>query len=72
MSVSIDDIKALGAGYLEAHAMEFGQFIGKCVVLYFKNRRHAVRVISEAHDSYVKEFEDVEAFMKGGGDGSST
>lgn len=67
--IPIDQIRDAAVGYLEGHAVELGQYLVRAVALWIRNRRHAERVIREAHDAYVREFDAIEAHMKGGGDG---
>ena len=70
--IPIDQVRDAAVSYVESHAVDLGRYIVQAVAIWIRNRRHAERVIQEAHDSYTREFKDVEAFMKGGGDGSST
>lgn len=63
--IPIDQIRDAAVGYIESHAVDLGRYIVQAVSLWIKNRKHAERVISEAHSAYTREFADIEAHMRG-------
>lgn len=65
--IPIDQVRDAAVSYVEAHAVDLGRYIVQAVALWIKNRKHAERIIQEAHDSYVREFADIEAHMRGDG-----
>ena len=65
--IPIDQVRDAAVSYVESHAVDLGRYIVQAVALWIKNRKHAERVIAEAHDSYTREFADIEAHMRGDG-----
>lgn len=64
--INIDVAKAALSGYLESNASEIGRYLVQAIALWIKNRKHAERVIQEAHDQYASEMDAIGERIKGG------
>ena len=65
--IPIDQVRDAAVSYVESHAVDLGRYIVQAVALWIRNRKHAERVIQEAHDSYTREFAEIESHMRGDG-----
>ena len=65
--IPIDQVRDAAVSYVESHAVDLGRYIVQAVALWIRNRRHAERVIQKAHDSYTREFAEIESHMRGDG-----
>ena len=52
--IPIDQVRDAAVSYVESHAVDLGRYIVQAVAIWIRNRRHAERVIQEAHDFWHK------------------
>lgn len=63
--ITIESAKAVAVQYLEGHAADLGRYVVQAIALWIKNRKHAERIIQQAHDEYVAEMDAIAERMKG-------